>query len=38
MLGDVDEVQTLQKIQKIVDLIYQYFKSQLNRPPNDTEL
>ena len=37
VLGDLEEVRNLQRIQSAAGRIYQYFKSQLARPPNDTE-
>jgi len=33
LLGDLDDVQTLQKIQAVAKRIYEYFRSKLARPP-----
>lgn len=35
--GHLDDARNLQKIQTAASRIYEYFKSQVTRPPNDTE-
>ncbi len=37
VLGHLDEARNLQRIQIAATCIYQYFKSQTGRPPNDRE-
>ncbi len=36
-LGELDDVRNLQKAQSVARQIYQYFKSLIGRPLNDTE-